>query len=623
MDELMMRQQMPMKQMSQQTEQQQRIAAQQKPPITSETLIELTRILSSYKAGKSHVESRAISAENWWKLRNSVEEQKDFAPSLDFKAKSAWLHNVIVSKHADAMESFPEPNVLPREVNDQEEAGRLSSIIPVILEQNDFEQVYSDVTWQKLKTGTGIYQIIWDASKLNGLGDISIRRVDLLNLFWEPGVTDIQKSKYVFHTELWDIDTIEQQYPETKDKLTKSTFIASKFKYDDSVSDSGKVTVIDAYYKKAGKLHYIKYVNEFVLFSSENEGMESYYDHNTYPFVMDILYPIEGTPTGYGFIDVAANDQEQIDIMKTALVKNTMVGATPRYFARVDGAINEDEFLDLRKPIVHTNSNLGDDSIRLIDHNQLNGNYTNLMDWTVTELRETTGNTETATGSSTSGATAASAIAALQEASGKGSRDSTKSTYRAYRKLVLMVIELMRQFYEMPRQFRITGDMGAMKFIQYNNQQLQPQSQGMFAGQFMGLRIPEFDIKVEPAKKQNYSRITQNELALQFYQMGFFNPQMSDQALATLEMMDFDGKDDTMQRISQNGTMMQQLLQYQQLALSLAAKYEPDMANALSQKIIGQPMQQTGAVEQTKSPEEEPSRVSKARQAAQEASQPT
>jgi hypothetical protein len=64
--------------------------------------------------------------------------------------------------------------------------------------------------------------------------------------------------------------------------------------------------------------------------------------------------------------------------------------------------------------------------------------------------------------------------------------------------------------------------------------------------------------------------MSQNELALQFYQAGFFNPEMATQALACLGMMDFDRKQIIMQEISKNGTIYQQLLMAQQQALQLA-----------------------------------------------------
>ena len=147
-------------------------------PVDAEQLKKFTQVLQKYKAGKAQTESRILASENWWKLRNTTEEKKvtNIGKDGGFTATSGWLHNVIVSKHADAMEAYPEPNILPREESDKGEAQKLSAIVPCVLEQNQFESTYSDSMWQKLKTGTGVYKVVWDQSKLNGLGDISVER---------------------------------------------------------------------------------------------------------------------------------------------------------------------------------------------------------------------------------------------------------------------------------------------------------------------------------------------------------------------------------------------------------------------------------------------------------------
>ena len=573
----------------------------QEAAIGAEQLKELTAILEKYKAGKSQTEQRILASEQWWKLRNSTEEQKstNIGSNGGFKSVSGWLHNVIVSKHADAVEAYPEPNILPREESDRAEAKVLSAIIPCVLEHNKFEATYSDVMWQKLKTGTGAYKVVWDSSKLGGLGDIGIERVNLLNIYWEPGVTDIQRSRYLFHTELCDKDILEQTYPELKDKLKGQTFVSTKFLYDDTVDTENKFTLIEVYYHKQinGKqtVQYIKYVNDIVLYATENTEMAEtgLYDHGKYPYVFDPLFPIEGSPCGYGYVDICRNPQTEIDLLKTSFVKNAMVGATPRYFKRQDGGVNEEEFLDLSKPLVNVNGNLGEDSLRQIEFRPLDSIYVNVLDRTIQELRETSGNTETSTGNISSGVTAASAIAALQEASGKGSRDSTQAAYRAYGEIVELCIELIRQFYDMPRQFRIVGQYGMEQFISYSNAGLQPQYQGTDFGTDMGYRLPVFDIKISAQKKNVYTKVTQNELALQFFDKGFFNPQLTDQALMCLDMMEFDGKDGIMQKIAQNGTMFQKLIQYMQLALTLAAKAAPEMVEGLSQDVM-QTMGMTG-----------------------------
>ena len=566
----------------------------QEAAIGAEQLKELTAILEKYKAGKSQTEQRILASEQWWKLRNSTEEQKATNIGSDggFKSVSGWLHNVIVSKHADAIEAYPEPNILPREESDRAEAKVLSAIIPCVLEHNKFEATYSDVMWQKLKTGTGAYKVVWDSSKLGGLGDIGIERVNLLNIYWEPGVTDIQRSRYLFHTELCDKDILEQTYPELKDKLKGQTFVSTKFLYDDTVDTENKFTLIEVYYHKhingRQTVQYVKYVNDIVLYATENAEMAEtgLYDHGKYPYVFDPLFPIEGSPCGYGYVDICRNPQTEIDLLKTSFVKNAMVGATPRYFKRQDGGVNEEEFLDLSKPLVNVNGNLGEDSLRQIEFRPLDSIYVNVLDRTIQELRETSGNTETSTGNISSGVTAASAIAALQEASGKGSRDSTQAAYRAYGEIVELCIELIRQFYDMPRQFRIVGQYGMEQFISYSNAGLQPQYQGTDFGTDMGYRLPVFDIKISAQKKNVYTKVTQNELALQFFDKGFFNPQLTDQALMCLDMMEFDGKDGIMQKIAQNGTMFQKLIQYMQLALTLAAKAAPEMVEGLSQDVM-------------------------------------
>ena len=206
----------------------------------------------------------------------------------------------------------------------------------------------------------------------------------------------------------------------------------------------------------------------------------------------------------------------------------------------------------------------------------------------VDELKETTGNRDISTGGTTSGVTAASAIAAMQEAGSKLSRDNSKAAYRGYRKMILMVIELIRQFYDMPRSFRIMGENGAARFIQYSNANIQASPITTEFGVEMGGRKPLFDIEITAQKQSPYSKMSQNELALQFFGQGFFNPQMADQALACLGMMDFTKKDEVMQKISENGTLQEMLLLYQQMALQFANQISPELGQQVANQILGQ-----------------------------------
>ena len=526
---------------------------QNKLPIGPEELRQAEETLRAYRRGKANLERRIVENEQWWKLRHWSQMRPRHGAPGDPQPASGWLVNVCLSKHADAMDAYPECVCLPREPSDRQQAAVLSDVLPVILEQNGYEQVYSDCWWYKIKHGASCKGIFWDPGKLGGLGDIAIRRIDLLNLFWEPGVTDIQKSRNVFHTELRDNDLLEQEYPRLRGKLGGQGVQTARYLYDDTVDTSEKSLVVDWYYKRrvGGQtvLHYCKFVNGELLYSSENEGCP-WYEHGRYPFIFDVLFPEEGTPAGFGYIDLCKDAQEQIDLMNNAILKNTLAASSPRWFIRNDGAVNEEEYLDLTQPFIHTNAGLGQDSILPVAVQGLSDVYVACLNNKIGELKEVSGNRDVSNGGTASGVTAASAIAAMQEQAGKLSRDQIQASYRAFREEVLMVIELMRQFYDAPRCFRITGPMGEGQFVSFDNAGLAPQSQGVEFGVDMGARTPLFDVQVTAQRQSAYAKAAYNELGLQLYQLGFFDPSRAQQALTCLELMDFEGKEALMGRIA-------------------------------------------------------------------------
>ena len=533
----------------------------QRPRIGTEEVRRAADILRRYHAGKRQLEQRIIDNEQFWKLRHwqQMEKTGQGGNPADPQPTSGWLVNCILSKHADAMDCYPEPTVLPREPGDREEAGKLTRILPVILKKNGFKRTYSSAWWYKLKSGCAVYGVFWDAGKLNGLGDISIRRMDLLNLFWEPGVTDIQDSPHFFSTELQDREALEERYPQAKGKADRGGWTLSRYLYDDAVDTSGKVLVVDWYYhtRENGRrvLQYCKFVGDTVLYATENDPDmrdRGWYDHGRYPFVFDVLFPEEGTPTGYGYVDLCKSPQKQIDLMNQAILKNTLASATPRFFVRSDGAVNENEYADWTRPFVHTNGNLGSDSIAPIQTAGLDSVYVAILQSKIAEMKETAGNRDVANGGTAGGVTAATAIAALQEAGGKLSRNMIDDGYEAFSDVVTLCIELIRQFYSLPRQFRLLGVMGQEEFVSYDSRGLQPQA--VDDGVVSGYRVPELDLEVSAQDENPYKTMEYNQLALQLFQMGFFRADMADQALRCLELMDFKNKDRLMSSILRGQT---------------------------------------------------------------------
>ena len=568
--------------------------------IGTEEVAKAAQLLQRYKSGKAALDNRIVDNELWFRMRHWKNYKNEMMEGKPTPA-SGWLFNSIANKHADAMDNYPEPNVLPRSADDEKTAKVLSKVLPVVLEQADYEQTYSDTWWRKLKQGTGVKGVFWDPAKRSGLGDITIQSMDILMLYWEPGVMDVQESANLFSLRLEDNDQLKARWPQL-DGHTGSTLEVAKYVHDEHIDTTDKSVVVDWYYKKARPegeplLHYCKFCNGVVLYASENDPQyadRGFYDHGLYPFVFDPLFMEEDSPAGFGYIDVMKDTQTAIDEMNHAMDENIKLAAKPRFLLSDAAGVNEEELADWSRDIVHVAGALRDGSLTPLQTAGLQGNCISYRDARVAELKEISGNRDVSQGGTTSGLTAASAIAALQEAGSKLSRDMLKSAYRAFAKECYLIIELMRQFYDEERVYRITGPTGQTEFVPFSGQQLRAKPGGMVGGVELGAHEPVFDITVSAAKKSTFNRLSQNETAKECYQLGFFAPANADAALAALDMMDFEGIEKVRERVQQNGTLYQQLQQAMEQVQKLAGIIDQQNGSNLS-AMAGAAAQQAGS----------------------------
>ena len=418
--------------------------------------------------------------------------------------------------------------------------------------------------------------MFWDPEQRGGVGEITVRPMNLLMLYWEPGVDDIQASPNFFSLSLEDTDQLTERWPQLEGHST-SALEVPHYLHDGGLDTNGKSVVVDWYYKKRNAegrrvLHYCKFCNGVVLYASENDpeyAGRGFYDHGQYPFVFDPLFVEEDSPAGFGYIDVMKECQTAIDRMNHAMDENVLLSSKQRYVLSDAAGVNEEELADLSRDIVHVVGRLGDDSFRPLQTTGLQGNSLSYRNSRIEELKEISGNRDMTQGGTAGGVTAASAIAALQEAGSKLSRDMLKSAYRAFAKECYLIMDLMRQFYDEERVFRIIGETGRSEFVHFSGAALRAQALPGVGGVELGSREPIFDIVVSAEKKSTFSRLSQNETAKECYQLGFFAPRNADAALAALEMMDFEGIEKVRQRVRQNGTLAQRLEQLQSQLVQL------------------------------------------------------
>ncbi len=574
-----------------QTEPQQ--SAPTEPHFTPDKVSEVLQILHEYKDGKTTVDMKATENQEWWRLRHwNVIQGKTEAGKAKVEVGSAWAVNSILNKHADFMDSFPKANVLAREADDEEEAQILSKILPAIEEHTDAEQVYNTAGYDFLIDGTAITSVLWDPMAHDGMGDIKKTNVDIHNVFWQPGIEDIQQSKYFFDVSVADVNDVKLQYPDIADRIGggKQGFI-TEYIHDDNINHQNDIEIINCYYKKLEMrpvlinidpqtvaqhlvpreiLHMAIIIGDQCVFCSEDnpEYQDGFYKHGKYPYVFRKCFPVKDSPCGFGYLDIMKYPQRDIDKLDQAIMKNTMMKAKPRWWVKKNADINKEAFADWNEEIVEVASGDLGSAVQQMDVDTLPAIVETHLEAKIDELKEISGNRDFSQGSTASGVTAASAIAALQEAGSKLSRDINKAMYRGSREEYYLEIELIRQFYTEPRTFRIDDGSGRYEYMDYSNVNIAPQDITTPEGTRHKKSI--FDLEVSAEKQSPFSRASQNETAKELYQMGLFAPDNATSALVCLDMMEFEGKEKIKQQIQQNDTFMQQFQQMQQLIIQLS-----------------------------------------------------
>lgn len=575
-----------------QTEQPQQ-SAPTEPHFTPDKVSEVLQILHEYKDGKTTVDMKATENQEWWRLRHwNVIQGKTEAGKAKVEVGSAWAVNSILNKHADFMDSFPKANVLAREADDEEEAQILSKILPAIEEHTDAEQVYNTAGYDFLIDGTAITAVLWDPMAHDGMGDIKKTNVDIHNVFWQPGIEDIQQSKYFFDVSVADVNDVKLQYPDIADRIGggKQGFI-TEYIHDDNINHQNDIEIINCYYKKLEMrpvlinidpqtvaqhlvpreiLHMAIIIGDQCVFCSEDnpEYQDGFYKHGKYPYVFRKCFPVKDSPCGFGYLDIMKYPQRDIDKLDQAIMKNTMMKAKPRWWVKKNADINKEAFSDWNEEIVEVGSGDLGSAVQQMDVDTLPAIVETHLEAKIDELKEISGNRDFSQGSTASGVTAASAIAALQEAGSKLSRDINKAMYRGSREEYYLEIELIRQFYTEPRTFRIDDGTGRYEYMDYSNVNIAPQDITTPEGTRHKKSI--FDLEVSAEKQSPFSRASQNETAKELYQMGLFAPDNATSALVCLDMMEFEGKEKIKQQIQQNDTFMQQFQQMQQLIIQLS-----------------------------------------------------
>ncbi len=493
-----------------------------------------------YRGEKADLEQRIRENNIWYKSQywNIQNQNSDTEPA------TAFIFNAIENKYAEAVDNFPEPVITERCLGDEQTAKLLSKILPLQLEICNFKSCYKNNWRRKLKHGTAIYGLFYNEDK----EDIDICSIDILNIYCDMHIPNVQESPFVFITSVVPNDQLKEDYPAYSSLFDGDAQVKT---HSGTHTIKDRTEIIDCYYKKRvnGRdiLHLMKLCGSTVIDATEDrkELENGLYEHGLYPVIFDSLYPEDDSPFGFGIIDIVKNPQLYIDKLDGVISKNAVISGKIRYMIKDNGGINEDEICDYSTDIIHVAGSVDESNIRQFQANGLDDFVITHRQNKINELKEIVGNRDFQQGGTYGGVTAASAIANLQQSGQKTTRSVIDDSFDAFRRLIGMMIELMREFYTDKRVYRICDELGNKQFKSFSGDMLYHSRQFDDLGFEIsdGRKKAEFDISITPKKQNPLTKENNNQTLISLWQAGFFKPENLEISMIVLKELNFDGKE--------------------------------------------------------------------------------
>lgn len=514
--------------------------------VSEELIDDAKSALLRYRGDSEYIRSRA--RENMRIYRAEYARIYD-EKSGNTKPKTPYILSAVESKYADYLDNSPSPNFLARSSDDEETAKLLGKLVPAQLEMSGFRRAYKRAVRQKLICGTGIYGVFYDREKKEPV----IKHIDMLSVFVDVNVADVQDSRYLFICGTYDNGKLKELYPEYAELFEGDAVLDG---YEQSRTRTNQTEIIDCYYKTTGgRVHMLKIAKDEVIEATEDmAGYEDgIYAHGKFPVVFDVLYPEADSPYGFGIVDTTKNVQRYIDELDGAVLKGALMSANSRWLINRNAGIDANAFADIGQQIIETNS-VNEEALRRLDMGSVPNSAIAHRSQKILELKEIAANRDVSSGGTAQGVTAASAITALQEAGDKQSRAMIADSFDSYTEVVKMLIELMRQYFDTERVYRITGTGGENEYRRFSREKL---LRAVAKKDALGFTVgaeyerAEFDIEIVPQKQNAFRRETNNQTILALWGNGFFLPQNLEVSAAVMPFMQFDGKDAVVQKISE------------------------------------------------------------------------
>ena len=504
------------------------------------------------------------------------DEQKNKGNPLDPKPATPIIFSTIENIKADLAGKTPTGTIKPENTEDQDLARALTKICQQDLEASDWGNSSMDLYGDLLVIGWCVMEVGFDTDAMNGVGCAYIRRVAPFAFMCDPCSENLQDGRACFKSGTRTKEWFRQHYPNDYDKISYAPVKPEEYNPDSGVKPfnilNEEQEIIEAWVKiydaeeKRASVHMIKLAGDYVLEVSTEIKREGYYMHGQYPFVLTALYPVNGTPFGYGIPDMHEASQMYSDKLDQIVLKNAFLASRNKLLVTDASGFDPDDLRDWSKD-VHKGESLS--GITWMQTAPLPSYILDYMTLMRANIKTESGANDQSRGQTGGGVTAASAIAALQQMATKRSAMHSQRFHAKFKQAYRMLLDVEREFAQSERKvvFMSHGSPKEMRVTPRDFSKIGDDGKPI-----------EYHIVIETSDETQYSKIANNELALQVGTM--FRDTID--PIAVLYMMDFPEKDLVIETIqdARNSQLIQMQAQIQELT-ELVQQLQKDNKNLI------------------------------------------
>ena len=500
---------------------------------------------------------------------NDPEQDLPGTPPARRAIQLQTLKSTINNCVADQMDNTPEALMLPERPEVESLATEMTDVVRFILDQNGYETYHRRRVEDFFIAGTAVTQVSWDKDMDNGDGNVSVLRIPVENMVWDPESEDIQDARALikcsWHPLSWYADHYPEAAPYIHDEANEHQNVGRPESVQNVVSPSeGRAMLLEYWYRRydSRKRRYTINV-AYLAGGALLDQFEDAYAHGKYPFVFDAFTQIPGQPVGEGMVFELTPMMRYINRYAQYIDENLRYNCKSRMLIRKGSNIDTKQLSDWNQNLVEGDA-IDEDNVRWFDTKPLNGMVSNQMLQFQNDMKMDSGQNQFSRGEVSGGVTAATAISALQEAGGKITRMRTAILSAGMKKIVEQVLWLVAEFYTEDRERLIIGEDQERRTIHLNAKHLMNTDRK--AGGL--LPPPPYVVQIQIQRRNPLRVAAQNDLMIQAYTMAAQSGQNF--PLSTLfELLVVDGKDRVLPKLREmeQQQMMMAALQEQNAQL--------------------------------------------------------